>query len=303
MRSLINALTKNGCIHENSDAEKLLFMGIPIIYSNVCRSYMIPLSDDLTETQSIVKSIGLDFKIKYLEKCDVSSQDIAKKEADEGAPEGTVIVCGSMKVGRGRFGRKWYAPPGGLWFTTIIRPWRVEKPSLISLMSGVAVAEVLKLLLGIEAGLKWPNDVVVAGRKVAGILAEGVAEGGALKYILLGIGVNVNNKLPEELSEIATTLKSVVGRDVPRATLLAAMLGRLWRLYRMLEEGNYADILRRWKDLSVVLGKYIEVKLVGEEIVKGVAIDIDSVGRLIVATPHRLVAVDAGEVTSLRLSS
>jgi len=298
MRMLIDDL-KGKCVHEEYIVKRLLSMGIPMVYNSECRGFVLLLSDNLPETQSIVNNMGLDLRIRYIERCVVSSQDIAKEEADRGAPEGTVVICGSMEVGRGRFGRRWYAPPGGLWFTVITRPREVEKPWLITLVGGVAVAETLRVLLGVEAGLKWPNDVVVEGKKVAGILAEGIAEGTSISYVLLGIGVNVNNELPKELTEIATTLKEVLGREIPRATLLASILRRLWSLYQELKK-TPITVIRKWRDLNVTLNKYVEIKLVNGDLVRGTAVDIDNDGKLLVMTFRGLMAIDAGEVLNLR---
>ncbi|RLG86517.1 MAG: biotin--[acetyl-CoA-carboxylase] ligase, partial [Thermoprotei archaeon] len=210
-----------------------------------------------------------------------------------------VVLCGAMEGGRGRYRRRWYAPRGGLWFTLILRPRALSSPGVLTLAAGVGVAEALRLLLGIDARLKWPNDIVVDGLKVAGILAEGAAVGGSLSHVLLGIGINVNNELPQELRGYAATLKEALGRVVPRATLFAVVITRVLRRCRDALGERAEEVLRRWRELSDTIGRRVVVKTLWGE-VRGVAVGIDRDGRLLVDTGEGVVAVDTGDVIHLR---
>jgi BirA family biotin operon repressor/biotin-[acetyl-CoA-carboxylase] ligase len=257
--------------------------------------------DDLSLAPQVVQYLdtGVRFAVHYVESCG-STQDLADALAREGSPEGTVVLAEAMERGRGRMGRRWVAGRGGLWVTVVLRPRLTGVTHLLSLATGVAVARAIREVAGVGAGVKWPNDVLIEGRKVAGVLIEGRAEADRLQYVLVGVGVNVNNELPEELSTTATTLARVVGRPVPRLPLLASLLRNLDHLYGALSRGGVGYVLDEWRRVSTTLGTVVRAVTIDGEVV-GVAEDVAEDGALLVRTFSGTVRrVYAGDVVHLR---
>jgi len=257
--------------------------------------------DDLSLAPQVVRYLdtGVRFLAYYVESCS-STQDLADTLAREGSPEGTVVVAETMERGRGRMGRRWVAGRGGLWLTVVLRPRFIGVTHLLSLATGVAVARAIREVAGVGTGVKWPNDVLVGERKVAGVLIEGRAEADRLQYVLVGVGVNVNNELPEELSSTATTIARVVGRPVPRLPLLASTLRHLDHLYGALSRGEVGYVLDVWRRLSVTLGREVRALTPDGEVV-GVAEDVAEDGALMIRTPGGAVKrVYVGDVVHLR---
>jgi len=233
-----------------------------------------------------------------------STNDIAKELALKGAKEGTVIVAVTQSRGRGRLNRKWFSPRGGLWFSIILRP-KVnprDAPKLTLTMS-VAVARTINKLFNLKAEIKWPNDVLVEGKKVCGVLTETSTEGNNLNFAVLGVGVNANfslNDFPVNLRNFSTTLKEELRREVDCEALLRSLLEETEHYYSMFAQGMFNPILIEWKRLAKFLGSYVEVTCFNEK-VEGLAMDIDENGALIVKlrdqTKRKIVV---GDVTILR---
>jgi len=230
-----------------------------------------------------------------------STQVVAKTLAEHGAPEGTVVVAEEMSVGRCRLGRRWHAGPGGLWMTVILRPrCPPAKIHLFSILSGVAAAQAIEEICGVRPEIKWPNDVLIEGRKVCGVLVEASTEADTVGYLLLGVGINVNNELPEELRGLAVSLKEVMGRVVPRLPLLATFLLRLDDLYEGLRRGNSESIIKEWKKRASTLGKRVRA-ICYDTVIEGVAVDVTRDGALLVKTEDGSVCVvQAGDIIHLR---
>jgi len=259
----------------------------------------LPSIDDLRLLPDLAKLFGVKVHVKLFRVCEESSQDIARRMAEEGAEEWTTVVCEEMRGGRGRMGRRWYAPRGGLWMTVILRPPIVEGLQLLSIAAGLAVAEAIRLLTGVDARVKWPNDVVVRGRKVCGVLVEGSAMGGRA-LLLLGVGVNVNNDVPEELRGYAASLKGLTGREIPRASLALLILQRLRGYYAAVLSGRGEEVLEGFRRLSETLGRWIRVELTdGAECVCR-AVDIDGFGRLVADCGSARRLLDSADVVHLR---
>ena len=197
-----------------------------------------------------------------------STNDVAAVLATDGAPEGTVVIADAQTAGRGRMGHTWHSPPGaGLYVSVVLRPpraWLTTAPGLVNLVTltaGVAVAEGLRAACGIDAGIKWPNDIVVGRsgrssavggwRKIAGILAEGATTSGELQHVVLGYGVNLLRvEYPPEIAERATSIEQEIGRRIERTTVLVETLAALSQGYDALAEGHVDDVLARWRALS-----------------------------------------------------
>ncbi|MFQ6053844.1 MAG: biotin--[acetyl-CoA-carboxylase] ligase, partial [Candidatus Bathyarchaeia archaeon] len=177
-----------------------------------------------------------------------------------------------------RRGRTWHSPPGGLYLSAVLRP--KSGVHIVPLMAGLAVAETIRAAAGLEARLKWPNDVLLCGKKVGGVIAESAWHRDGLGFTVLGIGVNINGLLPPTLRE-ATTLSSELGEEVDVNRFLDTLLGRLdW--YQGLLETDPTLILGAWRGLSSTLGRSVEVVADSGEMIRGVAVDVDREGALIV---------------------
>lgn len=228
-----------------------------------------------------------------------STQDVAFRMAQKGAPEGTVVLAEEQSGGRGRLGRSFYSPRGGLWFSVILRP--PLEPQLClpaSLMAGVAVSEAIAGITALSPVLKWPNDILLNGRKAAGMLAEIVAETDAVHFLLCGIGINVNiarHAFPAELTDTATSLSAELGREVGRTGLLCAVLERLDYYYQALLRGGAEPVLAAWKRAPNFLGRQVSLVCDGK-LVEGVAEDLDGQGALLVRGAEGMRRVVSGEV-------
>ncbi len=214
-----------------------------------------------------------------------STNNFAKQLASEGYPEGTVVIAECQSAGRGRRGRQWHSEPGqGIFMSLILRPaLPVKELSRITMFIAVAIVDTLNEV-GIKSGIKWPNDVLINGRKIAGILTEAVTDMDGIEYIVTGIGLNVNTlikDLPEEFRGIATSVREAAGRSVPRIELLQGLLLQLESRYQQLITGGFSDILEKVRSLSLVIGHDIIIDSVNG-ITEGRAIDIDNNGFLMV---------------------
>jgi BirA family biotin operon repressor/biotin-[acetyl-CoA-carboxylase] ligase len=220
---------------------------------------------------------GLEERIHYFSEIS-STMDAARELAEKGAKEGTIVIAEIQAHGRGRLSREWLSPKGGIYFTIILRP-KISPAYAprINLMISIAVAATIKKLFGIKAGLKWPNDVLIEGGKVCGILAEMNTEMDVINFVNVGIGINANTSIPR-FEKTATSLKDALGREISRKGFLRVLLREIegWQPLLMKE-----DLLEEWRKLSITLNKNVKIIAPGEVIV-GRAIDIDGTGALIV---------------------
>ncbi|MFP5380447.1 MAG: biotin--[acetyl-CoA-carboxylase] ligase [Vicinamibacteria bacterium] len=231
-----------------------------------------------------------------------STMDPAVAEAARGAPEGRVVVADHQTAGCGRRGHAWASPPGaGLYLSLVLRPppdaSRGPLLSLLTLAMGVGVREGIETATGLVPSLKWPNDLLVDRRKLAGILAEGSAIGAAEQGVVVGVGINV---LPatygDGVDELATSLEGELGRAVDREALLEAVLAGMGDAYVALRSGRADDILRRWRaGAPAAEGARVEWDA-GGEVHAGVTAGIDDTGALLVRTPSGIERVIAGAV-------
>lgn len=228
-----------------------------------------------------------------------STQDVARQLAERGEGEGTLVLAERMYAGRGRFNRSWVAPPGGLWLTLLLQP-PLEAAQLTGLAAALSVADALSRLWGIEAWIKWPNDVVVGERKVCGVLGE-VFSVGEAHYLLLGVGINVNNDLPRELSTAAVTVRELLGHPVPRLQLLTAFLTGFDDRYTALTRGDRAPVLRELRSKTSTLNRRVRVLLPSGGTLEGTARDIADDGSLVLETASGgLAVIRASEIVHVR---
>jgi BirA family transcriptional regulator, biotin operon repressor / biotin---[acetyl-CoA-carboxylase] ligase len=208
-----------------------------------------------------------------------SSMDVAMELARGGCPDFTVVVAERQTQGRGRLQRVWQSTPGGLYFTMVLRPGIDPASSpLINLAASVDLAMVLESLYGIRAMLKWPNDVLVEERKLAGILSQMVADPDRIEFINLGIGINVNNDTRRVEPPAVSVAELAPGREVSRALILE----RFWDVFeRRLSAGNLNDVVAQWKQRALTLGRKVKVQTL-KEVHEGVAVDVDPGGGLVV---------------------
>jgi BirA family transcriptional regulator, biotin operon repressor / biotin---[acetyl-CoA-carboxylase] ligase len=239
---------------------------------------------------------GLEQRIHYFREID-STMDVARELAKQGVGDGTIVIAEAQSRGRGRLSREWLSPEGGIYFTIVLRP--SISPAYaprINLMASVAVAATIGKLFGLKAEVKWPNDVLIGGRKVCGILAEMEAEMDAVNFVNVGIGINANTYVPR-FETTAISLKGVLGRDISRKDFLRALLVEIERQLPLLME---ASLLEEWRKLSVTLNSDVRILSPGE-VIAGRAIDVDTTGALIIKERNgALKKALAGDCTHLR---
>ncbi|ANE47940.1 biotin [Paenibacillus swuensis] len=239
-------------------------------------------------------------QIKLLDVVD-STQRVAHEWVKEGAPEGAMVIAEGQTAGRGRMGRTWHSPQGkGVWMSLVLKPSvPLHLTPQLTLLSAVALCRAIKAVAPVDAGIKWPNDILIGGRKVAGILLESSAEDERLQYVVAGIGVSVNltsTDYPQELREIATSLRIAGGETVDRAVLIRTFLQQLEYLYELYTEEGFAPIKSLWEALNVTLGHPVSISG-ATGVVEGVAMEIDDLGALLIKdNSGKRVKVYSGDV-------
>ena len=229
-----------------------------------------------------------------------STQNQAKSLGEQGAPEGTVVLAESQTQGRGRRGRTWTAIPHGVAMSVILRPdFPPDQAPHFPLLAGVAVGRAISRVCSLTPGLKWPNDILISGMKVVGILAELDAEMDRINAVYLGIGLNVNatpQDIPAELTETATSLRIQAGGEIDRLVLVRAVLEELESAYITYQTEGFAPIRQAWKGQSITLGKMVRITS-GRTALTGTAVDMLESGALLIRTADESeVSVTAGEV-------
>jgi BirA family transcriptional regulator, biotin operon repressor / biotin---[acetyl-CoA-carboxylase] ligase len=226
-----------------------------------------------------------------------STNDLASAAAEAGAPEGLVVVANTQSTGRGRVGRHWSSPAGaGLYVSVVLRP-AAPVLRLLTIAAGVAIAEGVQAASGLETCVKWPNDVLVGSRKLAGILAEAGSAAGAVEHVVLGFGVNIRRAAyPPDVAARATSIESELGRDVDRGLVLAECLAALSNRHGMLQSGAAHDVIAVWRRRAAPhMGRTVEWDVDGG-LRRGRAEDIDATGALLVRVDDQIVRVISGEV-------
>lgn len=234
-----------------------------------------------------------------------SSQEIAKGLARGGAEEGTIVIVETQTGGKGRRDRRWFSPKGGLYISIIFRPEESpSRSSIFSFLGGVGVAESIQELYGIEAELKWPNDIQIGSKKVGGVLIENLTEKDRLKWMIMGIGLNVNidiSSLPEEFGYTATSLKRETGDRVSKLKLTRKLVEKLDQLYFILKGEGVDEILSKWRQMTNTIGSQVQIK--NGDVIEGRALDVDKDGSLLVELGNgELRRINAGDVSLRKIS-
>ena len=235
--------------------------------------------------------------IVYFKETD-STNTRAKDLAGNGAPEGTLVVCEKQTKGRGRKGRNWFSPSEqGIYLSLILRPTiSLGEAPMITLLTAAAVAETILSLTQLEVKIKWPNDILVNGKKIAGILTEISTEMDAIDYIVVGLGMNVNTpSFPGDIREKATSVFIETGKHFPRVLLIGEYLKWHEKYYEILNKVGFEPIIQRWKELTNIIGHQIIVEMIDKKYV-GEVQGIDKDGVLILrdnqGTSHRIISGD-----------
>jgi len=247
---------------------------------------------------SITKSLGTRFigrRVIYHPRL-TSTMGVAKREARLGAAEGTAIVAGEQTGGRGRIGRVWVSPHGNIALSVILYPDLANLPSLIMLAS-LAVLHSIEAVTGLKAQISWPNDVLIGGKKVCGILIESDVREGAVAYAVIGIGINVNLRTSDfpEIPSSATSLRDESGSEISLPSMIRQLFVEIERLYLALRAGE--SIYQEWRDSLVTLGKKVRATS-GDTSYEGIAEAVDEDGGLLLrCLDGSLIKVIAADVT------
>lgn len=255
-------------------------------------------ADDLLSLVEGNQVVGRDIRV-FQETS--STNDVAEKLARDGVGEGVVVFAESQTKGRGRLGRKWLSPKGkGLWFSVLLRPdLRPQAATQLMVAASTALARAIREQTGLAPEIKWPNDILVHGKKAAGILTELSAELDHIRHVILGIGVDVNlsaSDFPPDLRKFATSLKLEAGRHLRRGELAAAILRELDADYARIVSRRFSEIREEWQKLCGTLGRRLSIQT-GDRLIRGLAESLDEDGALLLRTEHgRLERITGGDV-------
>lgn len=266
------------------------------------KGYHIVSAPDLmnkVELESIRNTTWAGQEIYYYDVTD-STNIRAKELAEEGHPSGTLVVADRQEAGRGRRGRSWDSPPGtGIFMTLLLKPeMNPNHASMLTLVAAMAVARAISKCAGTEALIKWPNDIVIGGKKICGILTEMSAQFDFINHIVIGIGINVHNEhFPEEIAETAGSILLQTGKRIRRAELIEQILEQFEHYYAMfMETEDLSGLVKEYNSILVNMNKSVRV-LDPKEPFEGKAMGITKKGELIVDTWESRKMVSSGEVS------
>jgi BirA family biotin operon repressor/biotin-[acetyl-CoA-carboxylase] ligase len=255
---------------------------------------------DPADIRRFVRAQGLGSRIECVAETDSTNSDLCAA-GRAGAPAGAVLFADGQRRGRGRLGRQWASPPGlNLYGSFLLRPaLAMEDVPLVTLAAGVAVAESVEAFAGVTAAIKWPNDVLLERRKVAGILTEMEAAGGRPAFVVVGVGVNLNAReedFPPEVRALATSIALVSGKSVDRARFAAHLIDALDARYESLLRDGFSSIHPAWSQRDALRGRRVAVQL-GDRVLEGVALGLAANGRLRLETGAGMEEIVAGDVS------
>ncbi len=260
------------------------------------------ITPDIVQSGLETKFIGQDSRMVYEDSTD-STNELAKRLAYHGAENGTVVIAEKQTGGKGRLERKFFSPPGtGIYFSLILRPnCNPKDAAKFTLLAAAAVAESMKKF-NLRAEIKWPNDILYDGRKIVGILTEMSASIEQVNYIVVGVGINVNERrenFPADLQKVAASLAEMNGgKNLNRADFFRTVLEEFERLYIFAETENFDEVFKIWRAYNITLGKQIKIIAADSgETFTGIAVDINENGALVVDTEDGRRVVYAGDVS------
>ncbi|MCK5542547.1 MAG: biotin--[acetyl-CoA-carboxylase] ligase [Desulfobacterales bacterium] len=249
--------------------------------NSTSKGYSLPNKDDLLFPFCFEK---YQEKIHFFPSVS-TTMNTAKKMARTGINDFSVVVAQNQTEGRGRLNRKWISSEGGLWFTLILKP---ELPPplayILNFAASLSLARCLNALFKIDAKVKWPNDLLIKNEKLAGLLSEMETEGDMLKFVNIGIGLNVNNNPKKDIPD-SISIKNITGKHVSGRKILIKFLGIFEELYHKINNQtiSHQDIILMWKENTSTIGNYVRIETFGKKF-EGLAIDVDSTGALLLNT-------------------
>lgn len=253
------------------------------------KGYLLREIPDLLRPQELregLKTVCIgQVEIRYFDRTD-STNLRAKAMAADGAPEGTLVIAEEQTQGRGRRGRNWFSPPGaGIYLSLILRPGILpQEAPRFALLTATAVAEAVREITMLETRIKWPNDILVGGRKLGGILTEISMEMDKVEYMIVGLGLNVNlarEAFPPDLQELGTSIQVEMGRFLPRLPLVRRILEKFEETYQEYQRQGFASIRSRWQAFTDMIGRTVAVDTMGRRFT-GEVMDFDEDGYLVV---------------------
>ncbi len=266
------------------------------------RGYRLGDSGDVftgAELRSLLNTRWVGHNLVFLEQVDSTNEE-AKRQAEKGAPDGTLVAAAEQSAGKGRRGRTWISEKGtGVWMSLLLRPdFPPECASMLTLVAAMAVEKGISRVTGVDGQIKWPNDVVIEGKKVCGILTEMSTEMECIHYVVVGIGINVGTEeFPEEIRDLATSLYLSTQKKVKRA-VLAAAVAEAWEFYyeQFLKSGDLRFLMEEYNERLVNRGR--EVKMLAlDGGYMGISQGINEKGELLVETGGMVRTVISGEVS------
>jgi BirA family biotin operon repressor/biotin-[acetyl-CoA-carboxylase] ligase len=233
-----------------------------------------------------------------------STNQIAKEIARNSNKGRIVVLADTQFLGRGRLGRRWFSPKGGVWLSIILRPKiSPEDAQKLTFIASSAVAVTIEKMFGIRTEVKWPNDVLINARKVCGILTETSLQNGDVEFAVIGIGLNANvdlEALPAFVRDNSTSLKHELGHKISRRALIENVLKALEHRYRFLQQGLWLTLLQEWKGMASFLGEKVKITSF-DDVLTGEALDVDEDGALIIRLESGVLReILVGDVTLLR---
>jgi BirA family biotin operon repressor/biotin-[acetyl-CoA-carboxylase] ligase len=275
-----------------------------MIKSSTKEGYMLVGSPDVlapAEIKAGLKTSVIGKNIHYFK--ETQSTNILAREMAGSVEEGAVVIAESQTGGRGRMGRQWISPFGGIWLSVVLKPrMQPMHAPRITLLAGVAVAKTIRSY-GLPAKIKWPNDVLINSKKVCGILTEIGAEMDSIQYVVVGMGIDANvdtETFPENFRDSSTSLKNELGHDINRVEFVQKLLLELEVLYLKFQKEGFSSILEEWRIMSATIGEWVKITTQARSIY-GEAIGMDSEGALILETSEgKLEKIVAGTCEHLR---
>jgi BirA family biotin operon repressor/biotin-[acetyl-CoA-carboxylase] ligase len=254
-------------------------------------------ADDLQARLGKTRVIGRDIRVFQQT---TSTNDVIGRLAQDGVKEGAVVFAESQTKGRGRMGRAWVSPARkGLWFSVLLRPAiRPQSVTQLTVAAATSLVRAIAAQTGLAPEIKWPNDVLIAGKKVAGILTELTAELDRVKDVTLGIGVNANmDEFPPEMRKAATSLKLQTGQQINRAALAVAIMRELDNDYGLICGGHFESVAEQWQQNCTTIGQNVAIRL-GPRLIEGRAESLDADGALLLRSRYgHLERIIGGDVT------